>query len=201
METESPSTPRPANRPRPWLLVLLGVALVVLIAMRLGGSATQDSPSSNAARPAQRAQADAADKLDPAALDVKLESLTAAKPGTADSDRNPFRFQPKPPPPPPPAPKPVPRPEELPGYVPPPPPPPPEPEIPLKYIGIVEDPKQNLKLAAFTDCKFIYRGQEGKIIAGQYRLVKIGVESVVIEFVDGRGRKTLRMSGQDCQVK
>ena len=28
---------------------------------------------------------------------------------------------------------------------------------------------------------------EGDIIAGQYRLVQIGVESVVMEYVDGRG--------------
>jgi hypothetical protein len=175
------------------------VALAVLIVMRFG-SATQHTPSSNPARPAQRQAANASDRVDPAALDVKLEALTAERPAASDADRNPFRFQPKPPPAPPP-PKPMPRPEDDPNYKPPPPPPPPEPEIPLKYIGIVEDPARNLKLAAFTDCKYTYRGVEGGIIAGQYRLVKIGVESVVIEFVDGRGRKTLRMSGQECQGK
>ena len=200
METESPVTPRPSNRPRSWLLVVLGAALAVLIAMKMGDSATPNSPTSNPARPAQR-QASNADRVDPAALDVNLEALKADRPATSDSERNPFRFQPKPPPPPP---KPPPRPEDQPGYVPPPPPPPPpppEPEIPLKYIGTIEDPARNLKLAAFTDCKYTYRGIEGGIIAGQYRLVKIGVESVVVEFVDGRGRKTLRMSGQECQGK
>ena len=36
------------------------------------------------------------------------------------------------------------------------------------------------------------RGREGDIIAGQYRLVQIGNESVVMEYVDGRGRTTIR---------
>ena len=45
------------------------------------------------------------------------------------------------------------------------------------------------------------RAHEGDIIAGQYRLVKIGVESVVMEYVDGRGRTTIRLSGQECVGK
>ena len=42
------------------------------------------------------------------------------------------------------------------------------------------------------------RGREGEIIDGRYRLVRIGVESVVMEYVDGRGRTTIRLSGQEC---
>lgn len=199
METESPSTPRPSNRPRPWLLVLLGIATAVLIVMRLGDSTTSDSPSSNAGRTTQQ-QARKGDTIDPEALDVKIELLAQPPPPPGDTDRNPFRFQPKAPPPAPPQP-PAPKGGDVPPPAPLPPPPPPEPEIPLKYIGILEDPAQNLRLAAFTDCKFIYKGVEGQVIAGQYRLVKIGIESAVVEFVDGKGRKTLRMSGQECQVK
>jgi len=53
----------------------------------------------------------------------------------------------------------------------------------------------------FSDCRSTMRGKEGEIIAGQYRLVKIGTESVVMEYVDGRGRQTIRQSGQECVGK
>ena len=39
---------------------------------------------------------------------------------------------------------------------------------------------------------------EGQTILGQYRLVKIGLESVVVEHIDGRGRTTLPKGGQEC---
>jgi hypothetical protein len=83
---------------------------------------------------------------------------------------------------------------ELPGPTQPPP-------IPLKYIGLMEGVPGQGKVAAFSDCRTTMRGREGEIIAGQYRLVKIGVESVVLEYVDGRGRTTIRMSGQECVGK
>lgn len=57
------------------------------------------------------------------------------------------------------------------------------------------------KVAAFSDCRATMRAREGEIIAGQYRLVRIGVESVVMEYVDGQGRTTIRMSGQECVGK
>jgi hypothetical protein len=57
------------------------------------------------------------------------------------------------------------------------------------------------KVAALSDCRMTMRGREGEVIAGQYRLVRIGVESVVMEYVDGRGRTTIRMSGQECVGK
>jgi hypothetical protein len=75
------------------------------------------------------------------------------------------------------------------------------PAIPLKYIGLMEGVPGQGKVAAFSDCRTTMRGREGEIIAGQYRLVKIGVESVVVEYVDGRGRTTIRMSGQECVGK
>ena len=81
-----------------------------------------------------------------------------------------------------------------------PPGPPPPPPIPLKYIGLLEE-KGGGKLAAFSDCRTTMRAHEGDIIAGQYRLVKIGNESVVMEYVDGRGRTTIRQSGQECVGK
>jgi hypothetical protein len=40
------------------------------------------------------------------------------------------------------------------------------------------------------------RGHEGDIILGQYRIVHIGVESVVLEYLDGSGRQTIPLTGQ-----
>ncbi|MEO7271355.1 MAG: hypothetical protein ABIX28_19360 [Vicinamibacterales bacterium] len=184
-----------ANRPSPWLLIALGLAVVGLVASYMwpSASATPVAPASTQARAVTR-RGDAS--VEPADLDVKLEALLAARPGTGRVERNPFRFQPKPPPPPPPAP-PAPKTTSVPpvnsGPPPPPPGPPPPPPIPLKFIGIVE--KQGLKVAAMSDCRITYYGTEGEVIDGRYRLVRIGVESLVIEYVDGRGRTAVRLEG------
>ena len=195
METDA--TPR-SNRPRPFLLILLGLAVLALVLVKLmpSGSATPTRPASNQPRPAAVA---AAERVDPEDLDVRLEPLNTPRPEPSGAERNPFRFQPKAPPPAPPS-REMPPPVEN-GTVPPPPDAPPPgppspPPIPLKFIGIIEG--QGRKLAALSDCKYTYRGEEGEIIDGRYRLVRIGVESVVMEYVDGRGRTTIRQSGQDC---
>jgi hypothetical protein len=36
---------------------------------------------------------------------------------------------------------------------------------------------------------------EGQIIDGRYRIVKIGEESIVMEYVNGTGRQTLQLRG------
>jgi hypothetical protein len=182
----------PSSRPRTWLLVLLGIVVVAALVMRLGGSATPGAPASN---PARRAQQQRSAKLDPAQLDVKLEALSGERPGPGDSNRNPFGFKPKPPPPPPFASKGDP--PAGPAGGPPPPPPPEQPPITVKFIGVITD-QSGRDFASFTDCRLTYQVYEGKEFAGQYRLVTIGVESVVVERIDGTGRTTLPMSGQEC---
>jgi hypothetical protein len=179
------------------LLVALAVVVAVaLISWLPGKSAAPESRPSNP-RATQRAKT--VDNVQPADLEVHLESLGEPRPDAQSSERNPFRFYVKPPPPPPPPPK-----VEAPVVAPPidtgPPPPPPPPAIPLKYIGLL-DVGGGEKVAAFSDCRSTMRGKEGEIISGQYRLVKIGNESVVMEYVDGRGRQTIRQSGQECVGK
>jgi hypothetical protein len=195
MQTETPPA-SPSRRPRTSLLVLLGIVLAVAAVMTLRNSAGPAVTTSNPGRPPQQA---AADKLDPAQLDVKLERLQETLPAPDDTERNPFRFRPKAPPPPPPGPR-----NGLGELKPvaPPPPPPPQgpPPIPLKFIGVTEAPGVG-KIAALTDCRHTVQGMEGEIIEGRYRIVKIGLESLVIEYVDGKGRTTLRMSGQECVGK
>lgn len=174
-------------------LIVLGVLLVTLagvVVYNLNGSepATPAPTTSNPPRPTRGRQA----PTTPAeALDLRLDALSQGKPAPEESDRNPFRFRPAPPPPAPPAPK-GPPPESV---DPTPPPPPPLPPIPLKFIGVFEAPRVG-KVAALKDDRGVYHAREGEIVVGQYRVVRIGVESIVMEYADGRGRQTIRLSGQ-----
>jgi hypothetical protein len=192
-------TPAGAARPRPWLLVLLAAA-VGLAAVIWFWPTNPAGPARRASNPRPPPAQDVV--LDPAALDVRLEALEARNGGGPDGGRNPFRFLPKPPPPAP-APlvdiRPVPTgPVEAPRDPGPPPPPP----IPLRFIGIVEPPTTpGDKVAVFSDCRITTHAREGAVVLGQFRLVRIGVESVVMEYVDGRGRTTIRLQGQDCVGK
>jgi hypothetical protein len=190
----------PSKRPRPLVLALLGaiVAVIVLYGVwPMFSAASPKSAPSNQARDQRKPQSATAAA---GSLDVRLEELKQTPPEPGAADRNPFRFYVKPPPPPPPPPPPVivvpqqpPPPAPRPGdekYVPPPPPP-----IPLKFIGTMEQGTK--KVAIFSDGKGLpIYGREGEIVLGQYRIVKIGVESVVMEYPDGRGRQTIPMRGQ-----
>jgi hypothetical protein len=81
------------------------------------------------------------------------------------------------------------------GPPPPPPGPPPPPPIALKYIGVLDTAQG--QVAIFRDSGGnIINGKEGAIIDGRYRLLKIGVESADLAYPDGRGRQTIRLSGQ-----
>jgi len=191
-----------STRPRPWLLVALGLAVVVAIVSFAGGGkpAAPTAPPSN---PRTHARAKTPETVKPADLDVRLGELQQARPAAQASERNPFRFYTPPPPPPPPASAGGPGGR---GVVPTPPPtaivegPPPPPPIPLKFIGTLDVPNVG-KIAVFSDCRSTMRGKEGDLIDGRYRLVRIGVESVVMEYADGRGRTTIRESGQECVGK
>jgi hypothetical protein len=171
--------------------------VLALLSTFMSGKSAAPTPASSNPRPVTRGKK--ADNVQPADLDVHLEALKEQKPAAESNDRNPFRFYVKPPPPPPPPPR---------ETGPPPPPPgptttivPQPPPISLKYIGLLEGVQGLGKIAVFSDCRTTMRAREGEIIAGQYRLVSIGAESVVMEYADGRGRTTIRMSGQECVGK
>jgi hypothetical protein len=188
---------KPSGKPRPALLVALAVAIgILLVWWTTSGKSVAPAASPSKPRVAANNSAALPDSGD---LTVRLDALEQPRPAAGGVSRNPFRFY-TPPPPPTPAPvaRPVPNlpPEALVPAGPPPPPP-----IPLKYIGLIEGGPGQGKLAAFSDCRATMHGREGDIIAGQYRLVRIGIESVVLEYVDGRGRTTIRMSGQECVGK
>jgi hypothetical protein len=173
------------------LLVALAVLLVVVVIARRA-----DSPAGIAPGPSngQRVRTATAPK-ETSVADVRLELLKSEPSELGLSTRNPFQFKPKAVPPPPRseatssrapvviAPPPVPQ-----G-------PPPPPPITLKYIGVLETAQG--RVAIFRDGGGdIVNGKEGDIIDGRYRLLKIGVESADLAYVDGRGRQTIRLSGQ-----
>jgi hypothetical protein len=173
------------------LLVLVAASLAVggvELARRSSSPAGPATAPSNVRRTAGRA----GQKETPVA-DVKLELLKAEPAGLGASTRNPFQFKAKAPPPAPRAQAAVPVPVAIAPPVPQGPPPPPP--IALKYIGVLDTAQG--RVAVFRDSGGdIVNGKEGDIIDGRYRLVKIGVESADLAYLDGRGRQTIRLSGQ-----
>jgi hypothetical protein len=183
----------------------LGLQVVAALAVATGiwyyVSAGDDAPATAGRAPSNRvsARGGRGDAPLPVA-DVKLEQLPGGEPGGLDDpSRNPFRFKPKPAPPPPPmAPRPV-----VPQPVAPPVPqgPPPPPPITLRMIGLVDAEKPAERIAIFADPRSqglgspVY-GKEGDIIEGRYRVLRVGTDSAELAYLDGRGRQTLRMSGQ-----
>jgi hypothetical protein len=193
------------ERPRPVILGLAGVVAVVFVVWAVWPAASQPPASSNqprvqrppVAQTATTGRAAGQAGAQPGELGVRLGDLKEPPPSPDDAGRNPFRFYVPPPPPPPPPPKAVPPPPPPPpppgpgqeGYTPPPPPP-----IPLKFIGTLEQGKT--RVAIFSDGRGLPQyASEGGTVLGQYRVVRIGVESVVMEYLDGRGRQTIPMRG------
>jgi hypothetical protein len=75
--------------------------------------------------------------------------------------------------------------------------PPPPPPIPLRYIGYLDQPGQLPRVAVLSDGRGnVFNGKEGDIIEGRYRVLRIGTDSADLIYVDGRGRQTIRLSGQ-----
>jgi hypothetical protein len=175
------------------LVLLMGVAAWSYMGSGSAGSAGAPAGAGVARRPAQAA---AAEPLPPAE-EVRLASLQSQRDEPNGATRNPFKFEqrsaastrPS---------------DETPSFTPavqapsaapsgPPPPPP----IPLKFIGVVEK-GEGLKWAVLSvgDGRGPLHGKEGDIIDGRYRILKIGTESIDMAYLDGRGRQTIRLTGQ-----
>ena len=174
-----------------WLGVLVTVVVVgALVARSMEGTTPTRAANRRAAASRNAAAVGAVD-----AADVKLEALSVARPEPASSGRNPFRFTPKAPPPPPPRPAgsaSAPEPSMVPSVPSGPPPPPP---ITLKYIGLVEK-ADGTKIAVLSDGRRPIHGVEGQELEGQYRILKVGLESIEIAYLDGRGRRTIPLTGK-----
>ena len=158
------------------------------------------APASPPAQPGQPAGPGGA--RPPVAPEVRLDEVVPAHPGPVETGRNPFRFGSR-----------LPVTPSGPGSVTPPGPGlgDPDPEslaggpspdtvtlsegVQLKFIGIVEAPDSVGTVAVLSDGRSVYHGRQDDIIEGRYRIVRIGVESIEIEVLDGGRRRTLRLSG------
>jgi hypothetical protein len=175
------------------LVVVLGGGLYVGIAgWPFGTSATSTVGPAASNGQVRTARNDRSGQAASEAPDVHLEALDAERPKPDAARRNLFRFKPKPPPPPPPAP-PVTRPADT---VPVPTGPPAPPPITLKFIGIFDAGQSKKVVAILSDGRGspVY-GREGETVLGQYRILRIGTESIEMSYLDGRGRQTIRLSG------
>jgi hypothetical protein len=167
--------------------IAAAVALALIVQFSAEWTAESPAGSSNPAR-----GAGATAQPEAPVVDLKLERLQRGGGELAAADRDPFRFRPKPPPPPRPAAPPAARPPE---FSAPPPGPPPVPAIPVKYMGVMTVDGQ--RVAAFTDTQgSVFSGKEGDIIEGRYRVLRIGMDAVELAYLDGRGRQTIRLTGQ-----
>ncbi|AMY10244.1 hypothetical protein LuPra_03474 [Luteitalea pratensis] len=191
-----------AAETRRQLALLLGLlALLLVVAWwQFAGAGPAGAPAAaRATRPvAQPGRTGGASAETPAqvlARGVGLDRLKTERPAPEAAGRDPFRsaaasgsaesgasrpVAPTPPPAP-----------VNPG---PPPPPPGPPPIVVKFIGIVSR-RDVGKVAILSDGKNVYYGRAGEIVDGRWRIVSIGEESLQIEYVDGRGRQTVRLTG------
>ena len=199
-----------SSRPRPLLLALLFFAVVAFVASKMFSAGPP--PPAVSSTPTQRPGPAAKGPVNAEDLDVRLESLNQKPAPLGEGRRNPFRFEA---PPAPPAPEGVYKPPPTrpidpstvnPG---PPPPPPGPPRIgeTVKFIGVMET--STGKIGAFSiwdaqlrECRGVPSpGKEGDVLEGRYRVVRLGIESATLEYLDGRGRETLPLNGQACVAK
>lgn len=172
-------------------LSLLGILVAVFVAVTFvsrgeGPGDPSNAPSSQAGRAGGNAGV-------PEVADVNLEALKTDHEAPADPERNLFAFRQRAA-----APAASRRAASTPTFAPPAPtgPPPPAP-IQLKFIGVLEKGAVGGKVAILSDGRgSTFHAREGEVVDGRYTVIKIGNDAIELSYVDGRGRQTLRLSGQ-----
>jgi hypothetical protein len=183
--------------PSPRRLVLLGLLLAAGVVFVVVGPMGSSSSSGGGTSSPNRAAAQSA-TADEGVPDVRIEQLQHDEGPFQAPVRNPFRFERRT----------VPgessgpvRPRRVIAAPPPepvgPPPEPPPPPIPLRYIGFLEPKGGPGRIAVLSDGRgTVIDGKEGDVIEGRYRLLRVGNDSADLAYLDGRGRQTIRLSGQ-----
>lgn len=71
------------------------------------------------------------------------------------------------------------------------------PPIPLRLTGLSVVTAGGPTLVTLKDpsTNVLYQAFEGDIVDGRYRVVKVGVQSVVVSYLDGSGMRTLALGG------
>jgi hypothetical protein len=177
-----------AERTRQLALGVLALVLVALIYRAWNDTSVVPAATSNGKGPSGTAQA--RPEAIPT-LSVHLDALDAERPKPDSVDRDLFRFKPKAAPPPA-----APRPSQ--GAIVPSTPvgPPPPPPITLKFLGLMRQagkPDMAVLSDGIGPPMFGYVG--GPPVAGKYRILRIGAESIEISYLDGSGRTTIRLGG------
>jgi hypothetical protein len=180
------------------LAAVAGVlALTALYRVAVGRSAAQTAQARAGQGPQAadtRGQAGVQQARGTSPVTLDLDVLKAPRPKPVEAERDPFRFRSRP----------VARPAlparsaggQAPAGVPTPSGPPPPAPIALKFIGVVDAPGATGRIAVLSDGRAVYHGREGDTIEGRYRIVRIGAESIEMAHADGRGRQTIRLTGQ-----
>lgn len=83
-----------------------------------------------------------------------------------------------------------------PAFPPVPPPPPPPPPIPLKFYGYITPSSAGGKRAFFLEGEEIHVVTEGDIVKRRYKIVRIGINSVVVEDTEFKNQQTLPLEEQ-----
>jgi hypothetical protein len=173
------------------LFAVVGIGAALWYSSRPEAPATVPRAPSNMpvrTAPTSAGTAGAAGRLpDPVALSV-LEQPVQEQP----VGRNPFLFGERPAPPPPPRSTTPPAPMA--AVAPQPQGPPP---IALKLVGIIELPGSRGRMVTFRDPAngAVLQGFEGDVLDGRYRVVRVGVQSAVVSYVDGTGTRTIPLGG------
>jgi len=176
--------------------LLFGVLLIALAVVGYRAIATTSRTATSASnRTRTTSSGGAGTTAGPAAPDVHLDALNSERPKPVDAERNLFSFRPK-------AAPPAPAPGNGQGVAPPPVVAPAQPAgpgtlspIPLKFIGTVNrEGKPTIAVLSDGQGLPLY-GVEGGTVGGRYRIVRIGVESIEMSYLDGRGRQTIRLTG------
>jgi hypothetical protein len=189
----------PEERRRQFMLLgLLAVVAVVVLYMQFGGATTENAAvTSNTPVTAPQPTATQSGRGTAGGGLPEPVRLAALEPVPEQTQgiRNPFGFgaappqprpaTPPPPPPPPPTPQ-VPRPAPAPVI----------PPIPVKFLGFAEDPAHPGKIVSLGVADGVVLAREGDLVDGRYRLLKIGAESIVMSYADGRGQQTIRLTGE-----
>jgi hypothetical protein len=184
--------------PPPRQLALLGLLLAAGVAFVVVGRFGTDSPAGGTGSAAAGRAGTQGASADGGVPDVRLEQLQHDEGPFKTPVRNPFRFERRPiagessgPP----------RPRRVVQAPPPepvgPPADPPPPPIPLRFIGFMEPKDGQGRIAVLSDGRgTVIDGKEGDVIEGRYRLLRVGNDSADLAYLDGRGRQTIRLSGQ-----
>ena len=177
--------PGPQRRRQVMLLGFMLVVLALFLWRQMGSEPTAPVSATSNSQTAPRPTAAMGEANLPKPVD--LDKIGGPVSDEPDSGRNLFRFGQRPAPPAPPPPKPV----APPPVAAPPPQPSGPPPITLRLVG-VSVAGNGCQMATLRDTRgSVFVGCEGAIIDGQFKILKVGLQSVIVSYVDGQGQRTI----------